>query len=97
MEDFADRTVKLESSEWIGVVRRSAESLLEGLTIVFLVIGSGRIRRERSSDGFRDGGWRGNVGTLSMKTVLISRILDGDGGSVGCLIRIAALDHLWID
>lgn len=97
MEDFADRKVKLESSEWIGIVRLSAESLLEGLLVVFLVIGPRRICRECSSDGFRDGGRCGNMGTLSMKTVSIGRIRNGDGGSVRRVVGIAALDHLWID
>jgi len=87
LEDFADHTVKLESSERIGVVRRCAESLLEGLLpVVLLVVGSGWVRRERSSDGFRDGGRRGNMGTLGVKTVLVGRILDGDGGSVRRLV-----------
>lgn len=91
--------MKLESPEWIGIVRRSAESLLEGpvvlLPVVLLVIGPRWIRRECSSDGFRNRRWRGNMGTLGTKTVLISRVLDSDGGSVGRLIRITALDHLY--
>lgn len=95
VEDFADRTVKLESSEWIGIVRLSAESLLEGLPVVLLVIGPGRICRERSSDSFRDGGRRRNMRTLGMETVLIGRILNGDGGSVGRIVGITSLDHLF--
>jgi len=94
VEDFADRTVKLESPEWISIVCRSAESLLEGLPVVLLVIGSRRICRECSSNSFRDRGRRGNMGTLSMKTVLIGRILDGDGGSVRRVIRKATLNYL---
>lgn len=95
VEDYADRTAKLKSSEWIGIVRLSTESLLEGLPVVLLVVGTRRICRERSSDGFRNGGWRGNMGTLGMETVLIGRVLNGDGGSVGRVIGIAALDYLY--
>lgn len=85
---------KLESPVRVGVIHWSTKSLLKRLPIVLLVIGSGWIRRECSSDGFRDRGRRRNVGTLSMKAILISCIFDGDGSTVRCRIRKSALDHL---
>lgn len=94
---------KLESPEGIGVVRLPAESLLEGLLLivpvgVFVgVVGTGRVRRERPSDGLGDGWRRREVGTLRVEAVLIGRVFDGDGGAVGRGVRVSALDHLRSD
>lgn len=86
---------QLESSERVGVIRGPAESLLERLSVVLLVIGPGRIRRERSSDRLRDRGWRGNMRALRVEAVLVGRVLDSDRGAIGRGIRISTLHHLF--
>lgn len=87
----------LESPVRVGVVRLTAESLLERWLIVLFIVGSGRVCRERPSNGFRYGGRRGDVGALRVESVLVGRVLDGDGGAVGRGIRVSALNDLRCD